>query len=239
MTDVLITPDELDPTNGNENNNLQNNSGENAQPENAETITGSGRRHYRKDNRQIANLKNIKSRKQEKLARLNSERDGKKADLERGYINVQLGDDSERVKRVILETSDKEMIRSVIAEKAYEIYEITLDIAEIDLKIRALATAKKSSYKRKLSNKKQDKNESDLVKKINSALDKASKNDDKEIVSHIQQQVQLGNKNDAYKSLKSFLSLQVKSVAKKLGKDEILEKNVLDRVIEKLNASQS
>jgi hypothetical protein len=239
MTDILITPDELDPTNGDENNNLQNNSEENTQPENAETSNGSGRRHYRRDNKQIASLKNIKSRKQEKLARLTRERDGKKADLERGYINVQLGDDSERVKQVGLEPSDKEMIRSVIAEKEYEIYELGLDIDEIDVKIRALATAKKSSFKKKLSKKKQDKNENDMVKRIDSELDKASKNGSTEIVSKIKQQVRSGKKDDAYDSLKSFLSQKVKPVAKKLDKDAKLEKNVLDKVIEKLSTSQS
>lgn len=221
------------------NNNLQNNSEEKEQPENADTGNGSGRRHYRKDNRHIANLKNTKALKLKKMERLTSERDGKKADLDRGYISVQLGDDPDRVKRVSLDSTDKEMIKSVIAEKDYEVYELGLEIADIDLKICALATAKKSSFKNKLSKKKQDKNESDLVKKIGSTLDNASKNGSKEIVSQLQQQAQSGNKNDAYKSLKSFLSQQLKTVAKKLDKDEKLEKNVLDRVLDKLSVSQS
>lgn len=200
-----------------------------------------GRRHYRKDNTRIANLKNTKLQKQKKLARLISERDSKKADRDRGYINVPLNDDSDtqRVKQVQLDPSDKEMLRSVIAEREYEIYELGLDIDELELKIKNLATAKKSSFKKKLSKKKQDKNENDMVKRIDSALDKASKNGSKEIVSKIKQQVRSGKKDDAYDSLKSFLSQQVKPVAKKLDKDAKLEKNVLDKVIEKLSTSQS
>jgi len=200
-----------------------------------------GRKHYRKDNTRIANLNTTKLQKQKKLARLIRERDSKKADRDRGYINVPLNDDADtkRVKQVQLDPSDKEMLRSVIAEKEYEIYELGLDIDEIDVKIRALATAKTSSFQNRLNKKKQDKNENDMVKRIDSALDKASKNGSKEIVSKIKQQVQSGKKDDAYDSLKSFLSQQVKPVAKKLDKDSKLEKNVLDRVIDKLSSSQS
>lgn len=239
MTDFLTTPEELDPTNGSEIKNLQNNSEENKQPENAETNNGSGRRHFKKDNSLIAGLKRTKTQKVGKDKRLSDEIDSLKADLARGYLIVQLVEDSEKLKHVQLDVSDKEMIKSAIAEKEYEKYELGLDIGEIDMKIRTLASAKTSSFKKKLSKKKQDKNENDMVKKIDSALDKASKNGSKEIISKIQQQVQTGNKNDAYDSLKSFLSQQVKTVAKKLDKDEKLEKNVLDRVIDKLSASQS
>lgn len=197
------------------------------------------RRHYKKDNLQIAGLKRIKDQKVRKDKRLGDEIDSLKSDLARGYLIVQLVEDSEKMKHVQLDVSDKEMIKSAIAEKEYEKYELGLDIGEIDMKIRTLASAKKSSFQNKLSKKKQDKNENDMVKRINSALDKASKNGSKEIVSKIKQQVQSGKKDDAYDSLKSFLSQQVKPVAKKLDKDSKLEKNVLDRVIDKLSSSQS
>lgn len=308
MTDFLITPEELDPTNGNENNNLQNNSEENTKDEgvgnhipkhfsglsdiipeeeelrrqeddrelweriNEEDETNSagseeenveranekdlskddekadvgkqlnqstGRRHFRKDNRRIADLKRTKTQKEKKSERLQSEIDSHQADIDRGYLIVKLGDDSERVKHVQLDVSDKAIIKSVISEKAYEKFELSLDISEIDSKIRELAAAKRSSYKDRLSKKKAGKIENDLVKRVVKELGEASKNGGKEIVSNIHQQVQSGKKDVAYDSLKFFLSQQVKPVAKKLFKDAKLEKNVLDKVIEKLNTSQS
>lgn len=240
MNSTNKLPEDLDPKDGIENKeNLQNNSEENTKSENEDTNSSAGRKHYRKDNRRIANLKNTKSRKQEKLARLNGERDTKKADLDRGYLIVQLGDDSERVKHVPLDASDKEMIRSVIAEKEFEIYELGLDIDEIDLKLRELAAAKKTSFKDRLSKKRQVKKEDDLVDRVGRELNKASQNGDEKIISEIQQQVKSGKKNEAYDSLKSFLSEQVKPVAKKLDKSEQLEKKVLDRVLEKLSKVQA
>ena len=241
MTDILVTPEELDPTNGeeNNNNNLQNNSEENTQPENAETNNGSGRKHYRKDNRRIADLKRTKTQKEKRDKRLGDEIDSLKADLARGYLIVQLVENSEKVKHVQLDVSDKEIIRSAIAEKEYKKYELGLDIGEIDMKIRELAVAKKSSYKARLSKKKTSKKEDDLVKRVIKELDEASKNGGKVIVDRIQQEAQAGNKDDAYDSLKSFLSQEVKTVSKKLSKSSELEQKVLERVLDKLNTSES
>ncbi|HMU43988.1 MAG TPA: hypothetical protein PKA80_11865 [Ignavibacteriaceae bacterium] len=198
-----------------------------------------GRRHFRKDNRRIADLKRTKTQKEKKSERLQSEIDSHLADIDRGYLIVKLGDDSERAKHVQLEVSDKAIIKSVISEKEYEKFELSLDISEIDSKIRELAAAKRSSYKDRLSKKKAGKIENDLVKRVVKELGEASMNGGKEIVSNIHQQVQSGKKDVAYDSLKFFLSQQVKPVAKKLFKDAKLEKNVLDKVIEKLNTSQS
>lgn len=222
MTDNLNTPNAVDSTDTNSNAN------------NDEVNNGTGRKHYRRDNRRIANLKNVKSRKQEKMARLTSERDSKKADLDRGYMIISLNDDSDtqRVKHVPLDPSDKEMLKSVIAEREYDMYELGLDIEELELKIKNLAAAKKTSFKDKLSKSKRVKKENDLVKRVEGELIEASKNGSNQIVSHILQQVQSGNKNDAYNSLKSFLSQQVKTVAKQFDKDEKLEKIVLDRILE-------
>ena len=241
MENANFSHEHLEPTNGEEKSNLQNNSEASTQPENAETNNGSGRKHYRRDNRRIANLKNVKSRKQEKMARLTSERDSKKADLDRGYMIISLNNDSDtqRVKHVPLDPSDKEMLRSVIAEREYDMYELGLDLDELELKIKNLAAAKKTSFKDKLSKSKRVKKENDLVKRVEGELIEAQKNDSKKIVSQIQQQAQSGNKNGAYDSLKFFLSQEVKTVAKKLDKDAKLEKTVLDKVIDKLSTSQS
>ena len=231
---------ELNPTNGNENiSKLQNNSEEEKQPENTETNNEAGRRHYRKDNRRMADFKRTKTQKEKKSNRLGTEIDSKKADLDRGYLIVQLGEDPERVKHVQLDFSDKEMIRSVIAEKEFEKYELGLDISEIDLKIRELAAAKKSSYRDKLNKKKADKIENDIVRRVIKELNGASKNGTKTTVSQIQNQAQSGKTKEAHDSLKSFLSQKVKTVAKKLDKDEKLEKNVLERVLDKLSSVHS
>ena len=223
MSDEINNPDDLNnpSTNGNEKNDDK---------------SGSGRRHYRKDNKRIANLKNVKSQKQEKLKRLIDERDAKKADLERSYLIVSLdnGSNEERVKHIPLDSSDKEMIRSVIAERELEIFELGLDIDEIDLKIRELAAVKKSSFREKLSKKKQTKKEDNLVKRVSKELDEAAKDGSNETVNIIKEQIQSGKKNEAFKSLKSFLSEKVKTVAGRLDKSEELEKNVLTRVIEEL-----
>ena len=286
---------ELNPTNGEENNNnsLQNNSGENTQNENIEKqnpkhfsglfdmtpeeeerrtqeeadrelwerineedeknsggseeekkdvgeqlIQSTGRRHYKKNNLLIAGLKRTKTQKVGKDKRLGDEIDSLKADLARGYLIVHLGEDSTRVKHVQLDVSDKKVIKSVIAKKEFERYELGLDIGEIDSKIRDLASAKQSTYKDKLSKKKASKNEDDLVKRVIKEMDAAAKNGGKEIVSRIQKEVQAGNKDDAYKSLKSFLSENVKTVSRKLNKSKELESSVLGRVLDKQSSAQ-
>lgn len=229
---------EFEQTNGNE--NLQNHSEENIQATGDETTAKSnGRRHYRKNNKTIANLNLTRDQKKQKEERLSKEIADKKADLDRGYLIVQLGEDSERVKHVQLDAPDKEIIRSVIAEKEYEKYELGLDIGDIELKICDLAAAKKSSYKDKLSKRKAGKMENDLVRRVNKELDKASQNGSKELVSKIEQQVKEGKTGAAYDSLKSFLSQEVKTVSKKLNKSSELEQKVLERVLDKLNTSES
>ena len=221
-------------TNEKDSQNLKSNSEESTQPKNEETNNGSGRKHQKKDNRRIANLKRTKSQKERKSERLVFEIDSHKADIDRGYLIVQLGDDSEKIKHVQLEISDREMIRSVIAEKEYIKYELSLDIAEIDLKIRELASAKKTSYKDKLNRIRQEKKENDLVKRVSKELDSVGKSGSNEVVLSIKDQLVAGNKTEAYKSLKSFLSQEVNPVAKKLSKSKVLEKNVLKRVLDKL-----
>jgi len=239
MTNTLMNSENLAPANGEANDNLQNNSGDNTQPENAEPRNGSGRRHYRKDNRLIADLKRTLTQKNIKNSRLQSEIDKYKADLERGYLIVPLGDDSRAVKHLRLNKADKKTITAAIWQREFEKYELGLDISELEMRISQIASAKTSSYRDKLSKKKKEKNENDLVKRIVGALDKASKNGSKDIVSQMQQQAQSGDKNEAYQSLKSFLAQEVKTVAKKLGKSSELEHNVIGRVFEKLSVSQS
>jgi len=241
--DAPKTPSKRDPSVWHENEeNPENDSEENQEQEETETNAKGKKRYSKRNNKRIANLKRTKGQKEKKLARLESERDTKKADVSRGYLIVHLNDDesdTEHSKHVQLNTSDKEVIRAVIAEKDFEIYELGLDIGEIDSKIRDLASAKKSSYKDRLSKKRKTKNEDDLVKRVDKELSKTSTNGGAEIISEIQKQIQSGKKNEAYYSLKAFLSEQVKTVAKKLDKSEQLEKNVLDRVIENISKVQS
>ncbi|HOJ07776.1 MAG: hypothetical protein HND40_15975 [Ignavibacteriota bacterium] len=240
MTDVIANPEELNPTNGERNNeNLQNNSGESTQPENAETKNGSGRRHYRKDNKIIANFKRTRDQKKQKEERLNKEIADKKADLDRGYLIVPLGDDTEKVKHVTLDITDKEIIKAVIEEKKLEKFDVEQEIKKIDNDILILASAKRSTNRNKLNKKKAYLKESELVKRIDKELDKASKNGSKDLVSKIEQQVKEGKTVKAYESLKSFLSQEVKTVSKKLSKSSQLEQKVLERVLDKLNTSES
>ena len=239
MENTNYSPENLESTNGEVNDNLQNNSGENTQSENVEPRNGSGRRHYRKDNRLIADLKRTLTQKNIKNSRLQSEIEKYKADLQRGYLIVPLGDDSRTVKHLKLNKADKKTITAAIWQREFEKYELDLDKSELEMKISQIASAKTSSYRDKLSKKKKEKNENDLVKRIVGALDKASKNGSKDIVSQMQQQAQSGNRNEAYHSLKSFLAQEVKTVAKKLDKSSELENNVIERVFEKLSVSQS
>jgi hypothetical protein len=295
MTNVIVTPEELNPTNGEENNNnsLQNNSGENTQNENIEKqnpkhfsglfdmtpeeeerrtqeeedrelwerineedeknsggseegktdvgeqlIQSTGRRHYKKDNLLIAGHKRTQKQKQKKVDRLTKENSKMKADLDRGYLIVPLAEGSDSMKHVKLNKSDKKIIEATIAYNEFDKYETGLDLGEIEQRIIDLASRKKSSYKDKLSKKKANLKESELVNRIDRELDKASKNGSKEIVSRIQQEVQAGNRADAYKSLKSFLSANVKTVSRKLSKSKELESSVLARVLDKQSSAQ-
>jgi hypothetical protein len=203
--------------------------------------SGKTRRHSRRDNKKIASLKTVKSRKQEKLDRLKSERDAKKADLERGYLIVSLGDESkpERVKHMQLDVSDKEVIKAVIAEKDLEIYELEEEIESINVKMAGMASLKKESYRHRLNKRKQTKTESNLVVRVDKELNAALKNGNSDKVLEIRQNIQSGKTIEAYKSLKSFLSEEVKPISKKLDKSVELEKVVLERVLEKLGNSLS
>ena len=242
MTDFIKPPGELDSYNSIENNNnenLQNNSEESTQPENAETNNRSGRKHYKKDNKTIANLKLTRNQKKQREERLRKEIADKKADLDRGYLIVPLGDDTEKVKHVPLDITDKEVIKAVIEEKKVEEFDVKQELKKIESDILTLASAKRSTHRNKLSKKKANLKESELVNRIDKELDKASKNGSRALVSRIEQQVKEGKTSAAYDSLKSFLSKEVKTVSKKLSKSSELEQKVLDRVLDKLNTSES
>lgn len=198
-----------------------------------------GKRHNKKDNKTISDLKRVQNQKQKKLDRLTQEISKQKADLDRGYLIVPLAEGSEKEKHVKLNKSDRGIIEAAIAYSEYDKLETGLDIGEIEQKIIDLASRKKSSYKDRLNKKKANLKESDLVKRIGKELDKASKNGSKALVSRIEQQVKEGKTSAAYDSLKSFLSKEVKTVSKKLSKSSELEQKVLDRVLDKLNTSES
>ncbi len=220
----------------------ENHSEENQEQEDPETNAKGKKRYNKRNNKRIANLKRTKVQKEKKLARLISERNTKKADIDRGYLIVHLNDDesdTEHSKHVRLNGADKEVIKAVIAEREDEIFDLNEEIEKIDADLLALATVRKSSARDRLGKKKQTKKEDDLVDRVGRELNKASNNGDEKIISEIQQQVQSGHNNDAYYSLKAFLSEQVKTVAKKLDKSEQLEKKVLDRVLENISKAQS
>jgi len=198
-----------------------------------------GKRHNKKDNKKISDLKRVQNQKQKKLDRLTQEISKQKADLDRGYLIVPLAEGSEKVKHVKLNKSDRGIIEAAIAYSEYDKLETGLDIGEIEQKIIDLASRKKSSYKDRLNKKKANLKESELVKRIDKELDKASKNGSRELVSRIEQQVKEGKTSAAYESLKSFLSTEVKTVSKKLSKSSELEQKVLERVLDKLNISES
>lgn len=236
MSDIIVTPDDLDPKDENINKeNLQNNSDQSNQPTDSNS-NATGRKHYRGDNKMISNLKTVKKQKENKVARLTRERDKQKDDLNRGYIIVPL--DDQRSKHVKIDTTDKSIIASSIAEKEFEIYELGLDIEEIKMKIQDLATAKKSNFKGKLSKKKQSIKDDKTLKQINGKLTEALNNGSKSVINNIQEQYNSGNKIDAYYSLKEFLSQELKSVAKQLNKSPEREKEMLDRVLDKLSKAE-
>jgi hypothetical protein len=231
------SPEELDPTNENENNeSLQTDSEENNNNE-SNSNGKSKKRYYKGNNRKLANLRRTKSLKKQKQTRLISEIETLKADLKRGYFIVETEEGQTRHKP--LDVADKKVISSKISELDYESFLLTFEIGDIDENIRDLASVKKSNITDKKNKVRRSKQEDDLVDRVGRELNKASTNDGAEVISAIQQQVKSGKKNEAYDSLKSFLSEQVKPVAKKLDKSEQLEKKVLDRVLEKLSKAQA
>lgn len=198
-----------------------------------------GRRHLRKDNRKISDLKRTQKQKQKKQERLVNEINKLKADLDRGYLMVPLAEGSDNVKHVKLNKSDREIIEAAVAYKEYDNYETGLDIGEIEQKIIDLATKKKSSYKDKLNRLKKDSTQDKLVKQISKSLDRAKANGSAALVKSIQSELEAGKKNEAYKSLKSFLSKNLKTVSKRLSKSAEMEQKVLDRVLDKITPSES
>ncbi|GIK21746.1 MAG: hypothetical protein BroJett005_11600 [Ignavibacteriota bacterium] len=198
-----------------------------------------GRRHLRKDNRKISDLKRTQKQKQKKQERLVNEINKLKADLDRGYLMVPLAEGSDNMKHVKLNKSDREIIEAAVAYKEYDNYETGLDIGEIEQKIIDLATKKKSSYKDKLNKLKKDSTQDKLIKQISKSLDGAKANGSAAMVKSIQSELEAGKKNEAYKSLKSFLSKNLKTVSKKLSKSAEMEQKVLDRVLDKITPSES
>ncbi len=237
MENTNNSPEELNPTNGNENNdNLQNNSEENNNHKSNSNGKGK-KRYYKGNNRKLANLNRTKSLKKQKQERLISEIETLKADLNRGYIIV--ADEEGQTRHKPLDVADKKVISSKISELDFERFMLTFEIADLDEDIRNLAGVKKSSITDKKSKIRRSKNEDNLVQCVSKALIKASENGSEEKISKIKQQIQSGQKNAAYNSLKSFLSEEVKPVAKKLNKSVELEKNVIERVLDKLVPEQS
>jgi len=194
-------------------------------------------RDYKGSKKKLANRTTVRDQKQKKYIRLVSEMNEYKAELKRGYRIVE--NDDGQVRHVSLTSAEKDVISFKISDLDYERFMLRIEIQGLDQKISQIATKKLKINRTKKNKAAKSIKEDKLVQRVNRELSEAAKNGSKKIVSQIQQQVQSGNKNDAYDSLKSFLSLQVKTVAKKLDKDEKLEKIVLERVIDKLSASQS
>jgi hypothetical protein len=69
--------------------------------------------------------------------------------------------------------------------------------------------------------------------------EKISDNVGREVIADIQKQASLGNRNQAYKSLKKFLNEELSPIAKKLGKvSEEEEEKMLGKILDKLSSVQ-
>lgn len=194
-------------------------------------------RDYRGSNKKLAGFVRVRSQKQGKYERLVSEMDDLKADLKRGYRIVT--NDEGSVNHIPITSSENMVISFKISDLDFERFMLRFEIADLDQAIKQLASRKRTNRITKKKKVARSKQEDKLVKQVTSAMTKASKNGSTEIVSQIQQQAQAGKDNEAYDSLKSFLSQKVKTVSKKLSKSPELEKNVLGKVIDKLSPSES
>jgi hypothetical protein len=194
-------------------------------------------RDYKGSNRKLAGLRRTKSQKQKKYDRLVSEMNDLKAEQKRGYRIVENADG--QIKHNPIESSERLVISFKISDLDYERFMLRIEIQILDQKIKSLASRKRSNSITKKEKAVRSKQENDLVGRVSKELTEASKNGSKEIVTEIQHQIQSGKRNEAYKSLKSFLSEEVKPVAKKLNKSTEMEKNVLERVLDKLSPAQS
>lgn len=193
-------------------------------------------RHNKRSNSKIANNKTVKDRKSERLSRLTSEVSAKKADLDRGYLIVPVDDSIQdgKVKHLQLDSTSKMIIKSVIAEKELEIYDLKKEIEDIDAELKTLASTKTGSMKDKLKRRKKEDKENKIQSRIDTEVGKAAGNGTGLLIQEIKNQMTEGKKDEAYASLKKFLSQEIKPIAKQLDQDKELEKKIIIRTLEKL-----
>lgn len=194
-------------------------------------------RDYKGSNRKLANKITARDQKQKKYDRLVNEMNEYKAELKRGYRIVEKDDG--QVSHVPLTSAEKNVSSFKISDLDYKRFMVRIEIQGLDQKITQIATKKRTISRTKKNKVARSIKEDKLVQRVDKELSNAMKNGKQKLVSGIENQVRTGDNTAAYNSLKSFLSAQVKPVAKKLDKSVELEKNVLNRVIENISKAQS
>lgn len=185
----------------------------------------------------LASLRRSKSQKQLKYNRLVKEMRSLKADQKRGYRIVE-NKDGQKV-HIPIDSTEDLILSLQISERDRERFNLRYEIRDIDQDIKSLANKKLSNSKLEKERARMSEQQHNLVKRIMGELDKASKNGTSARVAEIRSQATNGSKDIAAALLKSFLSDNVQTVFKKLSKSDELEKNVMERVLDKLNSVQS
>jgi len=194
-------------------------------------------RDYKGSNKKLASLRRVRDQKQKKYQRLVSEMNEYKAELKRGYRIVKNGHG--QVRHVSLTRAEKDVISFKISDRDYKRFMIRIEIQGLDQKISQIATKKRTNRISKKKKVARSRKEDKLVQRVSKELSKAAKNGSGMIVRDIQSQIQSDKRNEAYNSIKFFLSKEVKPVAKTLDKDKELEIQVIERVLDKMVADQS
>lgn len=219
----------------------------NAQIENSSSNSGlnandreSQSRHYKKNNKRIAEKRNVKQRKEEKRDRLEGEREAKKADLNRGYRIVEVEDEEGETsnKHFPIDGTERAFIESGIADLDNQIYDVKTEIELLEQEIKDLSQSKKSSLKSKLKNKKRDKKISKALKSAERFVKKSSENGQKQVIDDIKYKAQSNKDQEAYQSLLQFLRSEPSPIKRTVSKDPELEDAVIEKLLNKINNGQ-
>ncbi len=185
--------------------------------------------------RKISSLLHTKEKKEEKLARLKSEKDAFKQILERGYFIVPLDGEGHKSKHQTLDAIDRKSINNKIKELDLQILIISGEIEKVEAEVKVLLQKNINANTNRFEKIRFANKSEKITKTFTNIIKEADKNGSHDKLVVLKSNDKNQNTTIPEDSLLEFFSQLPKSAKRSLESDSKLKQAVIDEISKVIN----
>lgn len=191
------------------------------------------RRFNKKLGQKISSLKS----KEQKLPRLQNERDNLRGALERGY-RIEEKSDTGKKEHIKLSTIDRKIYTGKVKVLDNDMFDTQEEISSLEAEIKTLQGNKNNDFGKKLADKRHIRTVNNLTDSVFKRIESISKEGEPEELTQIKDQLSRKENDAANKSLMQFLATRDASILKRLEKSrKEVREEVISNTLQKLTVA--